>query len=136
MTLNSSFCYSGLYGDYTFPTKFGVLSIQFEEDRNVCLKDSFIKNRWKKIRKSGDYLKTLHTWAFVLLCLIPIPVYTLAETPFENVKILLRGNLRIMSSLSTPENEGLLYSLILFLFSWQEKDGSVLPVHREKNKSL
>lgn len=69
-----------------------------------------------------------------MLCLIPIPVYTLAETPLENVKILLRGNLRIMSSLSTPENEGLLYSLILFSFSWQETDRSVLPVRQEDKK--
>lgn len=94
MTLNSSFCYSGLYGNYIFSSKFEVLSIQFEEDRNVCLKDSLLKNRWKKTAKSGDYLKTLQTWAFVILCLIPISIYALAETPFENLKMLLRGNFK------------------------------------------
>lgn len=43
------------------------------------------KPKLNEISESCGYLKVLHTLAFFMPCLIPVPKYALSETPFENL---------------------------------------------------
>lgn len=67
-------------------------TLAFSLKRIECLfKGQSHQKQTKENRKDCHYLKPLHTWTFVILCLIPISVYTLEET---FLKMLLRGNFK------------------------------------------